>query len=66
VIVREATVSDLPRIVALLAQLYADPAQEDYAAEGGQYQRAYAEIAGDPGRRCSSPSRMAGSRAPSC
>jgi len=48
VIVREATVMGLPRIVALLAQLYADPAQEDYAAAGEQYQRAYAEIADDP------------------
>lgn len=47
-IVREATVSDLPGIVELLAQLYADPAQEDYAAAGEQYRRAYTEIAGDP------------------
>ena len=46
--VRESTETDLPRIVALLAQLYADPSQEDYAAAGAQYQSAYMDIASDP------------------
>jgi ribosomal protein S18 acetylase RimI-like enzyme len=47
VTVREATAEDLPRIVELLAQLYNDPAQEDYAAAHEQYERSYAEIAAD-------------------
>jgi ribosomal protein S18 acetylase RimI-like enzyme len=47
VTVREAKREDLPRIVELLAQLYDDPAQEDYAAAGELYEHAYAVIAAD-------------------
>jgi hypothetical protein len=47
VTVREATAADLPRIVELLAQLYSDPTQEDYAAARERYDRAYAEIVAD-------------------
>jgi ribosomal protein S18 acetylase RimI-like enzyme len=47
VTVREATAGDLPAIVRLLAQLYNDPAQEDYLAAREQYARAYAEIVAD-------------------
>ena len=46
--VREAQAGDLPRIVELLAQLYDDPAQEDYAAARDRYERAFAAISGDP------------------
>lgn len=46
-IVREAKAGDLPRIVELLAQLYSDPAQEDYAAARDRYDAAYTEIAAD-------------------
>ena len=46
--IREATARDLPRIVPLLAQLYADPAQEDYNAAREQYESAYQEIDADP------------------
>lgn len=45
--VREADTSDLPRIVELLAQLYSDPAQEDYVAARERYDAAYAEIVAD-------------------
>lgn len=45
--IREARAEDLPRLVELLAQLYADPAQEDYAAGKSGYDRAYAEIEAD-------------------
>jgi ribosomal protein S18 acetylase RimI-like enzyme len=48
IVIREATLSDLPRVVELIAQLYSDPAQEDFAAARASYERAYAEIAGDP------------------
>jgi ribosomal protein S18 acetylase RimI-like enzyme len=46
--IREATATDLPQIVRLLAQLYNDPAQEDYAAASSQYDRAFAEVDADP------------------
>lgn len=46
--VRESTETDLPHIVALLGQLYADPSHEDYAAAGAKYQSAYMDIASDP------------------
>jgi len=47
-VVREANRNDLPQVVGLLAQLYADPRQEDYASAAERYEAAYTEIAADP------------------